>query len=230
MSTEEGYTESGSSPPRELPLARASRRLRGLPPAVPQSPRRKGKRAWAWNSGLVLGPHSPEHRAKISAALRGRPVGTRCVTHGHTRGRDRTATYRTWQAIVTRCTNPRSSAWKYYGGHGIQVCERWRDFRAFVGDMGERPAGMTIDRIDVDGNYEVGGPVRLQRAGKLDNEPPFSGHSCFSVKEKMRAKSIANRQFSLCCSLRLRSSRAGEPEMRRTRAWVKPGWAAQLQG
>jgi hypothetical protein len=62
-----------------------------------------------------------------------------------------------WRAMIARCTNPENSAWRYYGGRGITVCQRWRDdFWAFVEDMGPRPEGMTIDRRDNDGNYEPG--------------------------------------------------------------------------
>jgi hypothetical protein len=71
-------------------------------------------------------------------------------THGMTR----TPTYRSWQAMITRCTNPRRAAWKNYGGRGISVCARWRLFENFLTDMGERPAGTSIERINNDGNYE----------------------------------------------------------------------------
>ena len=106
-------------------------------------------------------PHTPESRAAIRAGTT--PAGrarTEAATtiHGHHRkesGRgQRSPTYRTWQSIWTRCTNPKTIGWKYYGGRGITVCERWRDFAAFLADMGERPARMSLDRIDGNGNYE----------------------------------------------------------------------------
>jgi hypothetical protein len=54
-----------------------------------------------------------------------------------------------------RCYRPEMNGYKSFGGRGITVCERWLDnFAAFLEDMGERPAGKTLDRIDVDGNYE----------------------------------------------------------------------------
>jgi hypothetical protein len=56
--------------------------------------------------------------------------------------------------MIQRCTSPNCVAWKYYGGRGIVVCERWRKFANFLEDMGPRPEGRTIDRIDVNGNYE----------------------------------------------------------------------------
>jgi hypothetical protein len=67
-----------------------------------------------------------------------------------------TPTYETWKAMVGRCHNPRNRAYHRYGGRGISVCDRWRDFTAFLADMGERPSGLTIDRIDNDKGYEPG--------------------------------------------------------------------------
>lgn len=55
-----------------------------------------------------------------------------------------------------RCTNEKSGEFSRYGGRGIQVCDRWRTFEAFLADMGERPAGTSIDRIDNERGYEPG--------------------------------------------------------------------------
>lgn len=67
-----------------------------------------------------------------------------------------TATYRTWASMHQRCSNPKNKRWDDYGGRGIRVCDRWSLFENFLADMGERPRGASIDRIDNDGNYEPG--------------------------------------------------------------------------
>ena len=56
--------------------------------------------------------------------------------------------------MIARCTNKNHIRWADYGGRGITVCERWRDYRNFVADMGEAEPGLSIDRIDANGNYE----------------------------------------------------------------------------
>lgn len=66
----------------------------------------------------------------------------------------RSGVYRSWLAMRARCNNPANNRYAIYGGRGICVCERWEDFANFLADMGERPAGHTLDRIDHDGNYE----------------------------------------------------------------------------
>lgn len=65
-------------------------------------------------------------------------------------------TYRSWAHMIQRCTNPNNIGYADYQGRGIVVCERWRTFENFLADMGVRPIGCSLDRIDNDGNYEPG--------------------------------------------------------------------------
>lgn len=78
--------------------------------------------------------------------------------HGHgLHGPRRSRTYRSWQAMLQRCLNPRADKFKNYGARGIMVCDRWRNsFIDFLADMGARPDGVSIDRIDNDGPYAPG--------------------------------------------------------------------------
>lgn len=72
------------------------------------------------------------------------------ITHGMAKSR----TYNTWANMLQRCVNPLSTSYINYGKLGISVCQRWYSFDEFLADMGERPAGTSLDRIDSQGNYE----------------------------------------------------------------------------
>lgn len=73
--------------------------------------------------------------------------------HNATHGMSGSPTYRSWEAMKRRCQSTNSSQYSYYGGRGITVCARWDSFEIFLSDMGERPQGMTLDRINPDENY-----------------------------------------------------------------------------
>ena len=65
-------------------------------------------------------------------------------------------TYTSWRAMRDRCSQPHHKSWAWYGGRGITVCVRWGDYRAFLDDMGERPDGSVIDRVDPQSGYWCG--------------------------------------------------------------------------
>jgi len=83
--------------------------------------------------------------------------GYKTRTHGHTTGSrgntNYSPTYNTWRAMIQRCTNPSNNRYPLYGARGIAVCERWQTFANFLEDMGERPEGLFIERINNDGDY-----------------------------------------------------------------------------
>jgi hypothetical protein len=76
----------------------------------------------------------------------------RNTKHGLCRQHPRT--YRSWKDMRARCRNPKHKDFKYYGERGVTICKEWEDFAVFFADMGIRPEGMTIDRIETNGNYE----------------------------------------------------------------------------
>lgn len=73
--------------------------------------------------------------------------------HGNSTNKYCTPTYGSWVAMKARCSNPHNIGYKDYGGRGITVCERWLNFENFLADMGERPVGTSIDRIDNNKGY-----------------------------------------------------------------------------
>jgi len=78
----------------------------------------------------------------------------RLATHGASRGKKTTPTYQSWNSMKERCNNPNHVGYKYWGGRGIRVCDRWMNsFSDFLADMGERKKGWSLDRIDCNGNY-----------------------------------------------------------------------------
>lgn len=103
------------------------------------------------------------------------------TTHGHARKSGRHPLYFTWNMMKQRCENPNNRKYRRYGARGILVCDEWRnDPAAFIAwieqNLGQRPAGMTLDRIDNDGNYEPGNvrwaTPRQQRANQTVSGRP----------------------------------------------------------
>ena len=79
------------------------------------------------------------------------------VTHGAYLGGVESPEHSTWRSMLARCHNPNNKHYRYYGGKGVSVCERWLEYDNFLADMGCRPSTqVSLDRIDLVGNYEPG--------------------------------------------------------------------------
>jgi hypothetical protein len=74
-------------------------------------------------------------------------------THGHARRGRVSPTYKTWRSMHMRCYRENNPSFDHYGAKGVIVCNRWHTFENFLSDMGERPEGCTIDRVDSNKNY-----------------------------------------------------------------------------
>lgn len=89
-------------------------------------------------------------------SIRARRAAAARPQHGFSGRHNTRPVYRVWAAMKRRCLNPKVREFARYGGRGITVCARWMEFENFLADMGEPHPGMSIDRINVDGNYEPG--------------------------------------------------------------------------
>lgn len=107
--------------------------------------------------------------SKSCGCIQREKARARFLTHGQTG----TQLHSVWVQMKQRCLNPNDDKYAAYGGRGITVCDAWRDsFEAFCRDMGERPPGHSLDRINNDGNYEPGNvrwaPSSVQSRNRRD--------------------------------------------------------------
>jgi hypothetical protein len=80
-----------------------------------------------------------------------------------------TPIYSVWNMMNQRCYDKSNHAYHRYGGRGVTVCERWRTFENFYADMGDKPAGKSLERINNDGNYEPGNVVWADAKAQANN-------------------------------------------------------------
>jgi len=134
---------------------------------IGRAEKKGGKTAWlcrceCGTERVVIDNGLKRGKSKSCGCLRnemakelGKTLGNNTRVHGHAPKRQKSVEYRTWVNMKTRCYNPRATGYEFWGGRGITVCDRWRDsFENFLEDMGLRPEGTSLDRIDVNGNYE----------------------------------------------------------------------------
>lgn len=92
--------------------------------------------------------------AKSCGCLRREVTKLKSQTHGHSVGKKVTSTYTSYSMMIDRCSNENGSNFEYYKGRGITVCDRWLEsFENFLADMGERPEGLTLERIENEKGY-----------------------------------------------------------------------------
>jgi hypothetical protein len=107
-----------------------------------------------------------------------------------THGLSRHPLYGTWAGIMARCHRPGSASYKWYGGRGIRMCDEWHDPAAFIGwvegNIGPRPEGCSIDRVDNDGNYEPGNVRWARKAEQQANRRPYAKRAALRCSDSGR--------------------------------------------
>ncbi len=102
------------------------------------------------NSKTIRGKDIKSGATKSCGCLRKELITERKTTHGM----NKTSIYKTWVEMIRRCENSKRKDYPNYGGRGIRVCDNWRkSFQAFYEDMGEKPKGLTLERINNNGDY-----------------------------------------------------------------------------
>lgn len=98
----------------------------------------------------ISGAQVRSGKASSCGCLRSEMTSKKNTTHGHAG----TPEYETWQGMKNRCCNKNAPVYKNYGGRGITLCDKWQTFEGFLEDMGKRPNGCTLERLDNNKGYE----------------------------------------------------------------------------
>lgn len=97
-------------------------------------------------------------------------IETRARGTKYRHGKTRSAVWNAWVQMMNRCYNEKTQRFKNYGGRGIKVCDAWQKFDNFYSDMGDPPSGHSLERINVNGNYEPGNCVWVEPAAQYINK------------------------------------------------------------
>lgn len=149
----------------------------------------------------ILGVHLRSGSSKTCGCSRAEAL----LKHGRARIGQNDSTYTCWANMIQRCTNPNSAHFDRYGGRGITVCKRWRhSFSNFLSDMGPKPIGLSIDRIDNDGNYKPSNcrwATKAQQSSNrnIDHSKYSKGIKAGWVRRKQIIKSCPKKLGAKCC-------------------------------
>lgn len=128
---------------------------------VSKSDSKNGQSRWncicdCGNTTTSYGSSLRKGTAGSCGCLRAERVAASKTKHGDAKNNSRSPTYRSWESMIRRVSSKKYKGYAKYGGRGIVVCDSWRSsYSDFLKDMGERPDGTSLDRINPDGNYEA---------------------------------------------------------------------------
>lgn len=182
---------------------------------ISEAPREEKYRWVLWRCKCECGN---EHIVKTQALMNGSTRSCGCLfldtarakgrakrTHGATN----TRTYNKWVAMKGRCSNENNQKFKNYGGRGIKVCERWANsFSNFLADMGEAPEGMSLDRIDPNGDYT---PENCRWATQKTQQNNRTNNVILQVDGKRMTLSEAARHVGITPDMLQQRLKRGDP-------------------
>ena len=134
--------------------------------------------------------------------------------------------YMAWRCMKLRCQCPGHHSYKFYGGRGIKVCERWQDYANFLADLKEHPGkGYQLDRIDTDGDYEPGNvrwatPMENCQTRRTTQQITFNGKT--QSPSAWSRELFGNRHL---VGLRLRAGWTAEEALTRPTGFDPGGWS-----
>jgi len=114
--------------------------------------------------------------------------------HGHKAGGKSSPTYQTWCEMKRRCQDVNRHDYERYGGRGIKICERWQDFANFLKDMGVRPPGKTLDRVDNSKGYEPSNCRWATRKEQIQNRRVPKNQRLFFAINRQDLMILSNNQ------------------------------------
>lgn len=156
-------------------------------------------------------------RAKSCGCKTSYLIGKRLRRHGLTES----PTWKSWKSMMDRCYLPAHKSYKDYGGRGIAVCERWGIFENFLADMGERPAGLTLERMNNSGDYEPGNCRWASRKEQANNRRSSNllsmGGLCLTVAQWAEKTGIPSDTIARRISLGWSAERALSKPVRKQR-------------
>jgi len=144
-----------------------------------KGPDHSSGREWFWRcvcdcgaERVIRGYHLTSGHSSSCGCLKAELLRHRDHTIRSHAGLSQTAEYRAWANMMNRCYNPAYRNYRYWGGRGIKVCDRWHDFEAFVADMGKPPPDRSLDRIDNASDYALENCRWATRSEQRRNQRP----------------------------------------------------------